>query len=314
MKLGDKDLGANFKAGRQIIYNGLISSSGSRTLPSSWQGYNLNGTVYAVQYGFAYVDKMSLRNYAGFDDLEDFNGNQIDYIMGGQLRYKANGLELLYRNGFSKDFLQAHNVKLGYTFALAEGTDLTVDTRYFQTKKDGDLWDGNAWYDPAFDDKAQHYSVNGKLTMNDWTFAAAVSYTKAESEGNLGKYYYDFGKNTHGIWDAETSAFGEDFMYDGETAFKVGAEYDFANLGAKGLVLGYAFHYGSGMKADNGESVSEHEHDFLITYAFQQESLKGLSFKMKYGLYKNDEALRNTIGHGKRNDLRTWLDYKFVAF
>lgn len=323
MKFGDKDFGAKFNAGRQIIYNGLISSSGSRSLPSSWQGYNLMGNAYGIQYGFAYVDKMSLRNYAGFDTLENFDGKQIDYVMGGQLRYKANGLELLYRNGFSKNFLQAHNVKVGNTFELNDDTNLTVDARYFITKEDGDLWTGYANWSNAnsrntteatFDDKAQQLSLNAKLAMNDWTFVAAVSHTKAESEGNLGKYYYDFGKNTHGIWDSETSAFGEDFMYDGETAFKVGGEYDFGNMGIKGLVMGYSFHYGSGMKANNDESVSEHEHDFSVVYSFQQDALKGLRYKLEYGIYNNDDALRNTIGHGKRNDLRTWLDYKFVAF
>ncbi len=323
MKLGNDELGGKFQAGRQSVYNGLISSSGSRTVPSTWQGYNLMGNAYGVSYGFAYVDQMSLRNEAGFHKLENFDGKRIDYVMGGQLGYKVGGFDLLYRNAFSKDFLQAHNFNAAYTFALAEDTNLTVGGRYFETKKDGDLWTGYANWggagqrnatDVTFDDKAQNYSLNAKLAMNEWTFSAAVSKTKAESKNGLGKYYYDFGKNTHGIWGLETSAFGEDFMYDGETAWMAGAQYDFSALGAKGLNVGYFFHYGHGIEASNGSKVSENEHDLLVTYAFQQEQLKGLSFKMKYGLYNNDKALRNTIGYGKRNDLRVWLDYKFVAF
>ena len=314
MKLGSDQLNAKFKAGRQIIYNGLVSSSGSRTVPSSWQGYNLNGQVYGVKYGFAYADKMSLRNEAGFDHLVDFNGKRIDYVMGGQLSYKMDGLELLYRNGFSKNFLKAHNVQVGYTFALADDTSLTVDTRYFTTKKDGEQWDGSAWWDPAFDDKAEYLSLNASMDYNRWMFVASVAKTKAESSQGLGKYYYDFGKNTHGIWSGETSAFGENFFYDGEVSYKIGGEYDFADLGAKGLRLGYFFHYGSGMTAANGKDVGEYEHDFLVVYKFQQPALKGLSYKLKYGFYKNDNALRDTIGYGERNDLRTWLDYKFIAF
>ena len=326
VKLGNDDLNGNFKAGRQGIYNGLISSSGSRTVPSTWQGYNLTGNAYGVSYGLAYVDQMSLRNEAGFHKLENFDGKRIDYVAGAQLGYKVAGLDLLYRYAKSKDFLQAHNAKIGYTFDLAEDTSLTVDTRYFVTKENGNLWTGYTNWggavtdgnykatDATFDDKAENLSLNAKLAMNDWTFVAAVSKTKAESKAGIGKYYYDFGKNTHGIWDVETSAFGEDFMYDGEVAYKIGGQYDFASLGAKGLTVGYFFHYGHGMKANNGDKVAENEHDLLVTYAFQQEQLKGLSFKMKYGLYNNDKALRDTIGYGQRNDLRVWLDYKFVAF
>ncbi len=313
-KFGNDQISGKFKAGRQIIYTGLISSSGSRTVPSSWQGYNLTGQAYGVKYGFAYVDKMSLRNEAGFDHLIDFSGKRIDYVAGGQLSYKMDGLKLVYRNGFAKNYLQAHNVQLGYTFALADDSSLTVDTRYFTTKKDGNQWDGTAWYAPAFDDKAQYLSLNASMDYNSWKFVAAVAKTKAESSKGLGKYYYDFGRNTHGIWSGKTSAFGENFFYDDEVAYKIGAEYDFADMGVKGLLLGYAFHYGSGMKAANGKDVGEYEHDFLVQYKFQQPALKGLSYKLKYGYYKNDNALRNTIGFGKRNDLRTWLDYKFVAF
>ena len=52
-----------------------------------------------------------------------------------------------------------------------------------------------------------------------------------------------------------------------------------------GLVIGYAFHYGSGMTANNGHEGSEYEHDFLLEYTFPQESLKGLSYKIEYGLF-----------------------------
>ncbi len=317
IKQGDDELGGQFKAGRQSIYNALISSSGSRSVPSTWQGYNLNSQFHDFRLGLAYVDQMSLRNEAGFHKLENFKGEHIEYIAGAELGYTVGGLELLYRNAFAKDFLQAHNAKIGYTFTLSESSSLTIDSRYFETKKDGKLWHGDAWGKPTFDDKAKNYSLNAELIVNAWTFVSSVSKTEAKSKdatlnGKVGQYYYDFGKNTHGIWDVPTSGFAEDFLYDGETAWKVGGEYDFSSLGAKGLKTGYFFHYGSGMEI-NKKSVSEHEHDILVTYAFPQEKLKGLSFKMKYGMYRNDKALRESINK-EENDLRIWVDYKFIIF
>ena len=128
-------------------------------------------------------------------------------------------------------------------------------------------------------------------------------------------YYYDLGRNTHGIWGVPTSGFAEDMLYDGETAWKLGVSYDFTFLGAKGLKLGYAYHCGSGMKVTdsrgNKKDVSEYEHDVFIQYAFPQEMLKGLEFKLNYGMYRNDKELREAISK-EENDLRVWLDYNFI--
>ena len=94
-----------------------------------------------------------------------------------------------------------------------------------------------------------------------------------------------------------------------------GVGYDFSSLGAKGLKLGYRFHYGSGMEVvdrlGKKKSVSEHEHDMHINYAFPDEILKGLFFNLEYGMYRNDEELRQAISK-EENDLRVWLDYNFV--
>ncbi len=313
-KLGDDAVGGQLRVGRQLIYNALVSSSRSRSVPSTWFGYNLVGTIDAIDYGLVYVDQMSLRNQAGFHRLENFHNQPIDRIVGAQVGYNAHGVKLQYRNAFSKDFLKAHNGTIGYTLDLADKTQLTVDARYYITKKDGHLWNNVAWGNPAFDDKAENTSLNAQLAIMDWAFVASVSKTRAKSSLGLGRYYYDFGKNTHGIWDVTTSAFAEDFIYDDEQAYTVGGQYDFAGMGFNGLTLGYFFTYGKDIALPNGEKGREYEHDFLVVYTFRENCLKGLSFKTKYGLYKNNHSLCEEIQYGKRNDLRVWLDYTFVAF
>ena len=331
LKYGDKKkdpFSGNFKAGRQLLYTGLISSSGSRSVPSTWQGYNLNTNIYGADFKLAYVDKMSLRNEAEFSSIEDFNGNKIDYIMGGELGYtfdltSTQTLNLKYQNAFSKDFLQAHNGAAKWTIPFSETMALSVEGQYYYTKKDGKLWDGTAWGKPAFQDNASATSLSAKFDVSSWDFQLAVSHIKAEGIQKTptsgyqrpNVYYYDFGKNTHGIWDVPTSGFAEDMIYDGETVWMAGVGYDFSSLGARGLKLGYRFHYGSGMEVKDSQgkkkSVSEHEHDMYINYAFPDEILKGLFFKLEYGMYRNDEELRQAINK-EENDLRVWLDYNFV--
>ena len=97
----------------------------------------------------------------------------------------------------------------------------------------------------------------------------------------------------------------------------IGVTYNFSESGLKGLETGYAFHYGSGMEVStpSGQkiAVAEYEHDIHLIYEFPKTLMKGLRFKLKYGLYQNDEALRKAI-HKEEHDLRIWLDYDFLIF
>ncbi|MGI9276374.1 MAG: OprD family outer membrane porin [Endozoicomonas sp.] len=318
------------KIGRQSLYAGLISSSGSRSVPSTWQGVNFEASLYQINFKVAYVDKMSLRNEDEFNDLTNFENKKIDYIIGGEVGHTFSlsndqTLKLKYRNAFSKDFLQAHNGDISWSIPLAEKTRLTLGGMLYYTKENGNLWTGDVWGKKSFDKDATAGNLNATLDVGGWSFEAAVSTFKAEAKTAMLKegksyaapavYYYDLGKNTHGIWGVPTSGFAEDMLYDGETAWKLGFSYDFTTLGAKGLQLGYAYHYGTGMKVTdrNGDKkkVSEYEHDVFIKYAFPEEILKGLEFKLKYGMYRNDKELREAISK-EESDLRVWLDYNFT--
>ena len=329
LKYGDKKkdpISGNFKIGRQLLYTGLISSSGSRSVPSTWQGYNLSTKIYGADFKLAYVDKMSLRNEAEFNRLTNFDKQQIDFIIGSEIGYSfpmtdSQTLKLKYRNAFAKDFLQGHNGDIRWQVKFVNDMNLTLGGKYYHTSKNGDLWTGDAWYSPAFDDSASAYNFNATLDYHGWLLEGAVShidakYTHRNCSVNCkpGKYYYDYGRNTHGIWDFPTSGFAEDFIYDGETVWMAGVGADLSSLGAKGVKLGYRFHYGSGIKVIDGQGknkdASEHEHDLYLNFA-PEGVFKGLVFKLEYGMYRNDEALRKAISK-EENDLRVWLDYNFV--
>ncbi|KEQ12080.1 hypothetical protein GZ77_23690 [Endozoicomonas montiporae] len=321
------------KVGRQELYTGLVSSSGSRTVPSTWEGVNLNTKLYETQFKFAYVNKMSLRNEDDFNKIENFDGRKIDYILAAELSHTFDlpnhqSLELKYRNAFSKSFLQAHNAEVNWKTPLSDSTSLRLGGMVFYTKEDGNLWTGEVFGKKSFDDKATAGNLNATLSVGSWSFDTAVSTFKAESKTHKFRsdssqyaapsvYYYDLGKNTHGIWGMPTSPFAEDMLYDGETVWMVGFGYDFTKLGAKGLEAGYGYYSGSGMKVydrqGGSKKVSENEHDVWVKYAFLQTVLKGLVFKLHYGIYRNDKELMKAIDK-EENDLRVWLDYNFVIF
>ena len=326
---------ASFTVGRQTLRTGLISGSSSRTAPSIWNGYNLKGAIESaagnLEIGLALVDQMSLRNEAGFHDITNFSHQRIKHIIGSEIIYtlplpNSSKLRFKYRNAFAKDFLQAHNGDILFTVPVGENIEASVGGSYYQTRKDGNLWEGKGFNGtPLFDDKASVINLHASLKSGSWHFRTGISQfdaptsIKATGSGysRPGVYYYDLGMNTHGTWDIGTTGFAEDMLYDGEIVWMGGIAYDFSDVGLKGLEAGYAFHYGSGMDviSPNGQkiNVAEHEHDILLVYAFPQKNIKGLKFKLKYGLYKNDPALRKAIGK-EESDLRIWLDYDFLVF
>ena len=326
---------ASFTVGRQTLRTGLISGSSSRSTPSTWSGYNLKGAIESsvgnLEIGLALVDQMSLRNEAGFHDITNFSHQRIEHIIGSEITYTLplssnRKLRFKYRNAFARDFLQAHNGDILFTMPVGKKIEVSAGVSYYQSRKDGSLWEGKGFNGtPLFDDKASVINLHASLKSGSWYFRTGISKfdaptsikTTGSGYSQPGVYYYDFGMNTHGTWDVGTTGFAEDMLYDGETVWMGGIAYDFSEIGLKGLEAGYAFHYGSGMHviSPNGQkiNVAEHEHDILLVYAFPQKNIEGLKFKLKYGLYRNDAALRKAIGK-EESDLRIWLDYDFLIF
>ena len=189
LKFGrDKEVfNGHVKVGRQSLYVGLISSSGSRSVPSTWQGINFEASLYLTDFKLAYVDKMSLRNEKDFNELTNFDGRKIDYIAGGEIGHtfplsNDQTLKLRYRNAFSKDFLQAHNGDISWTIPLAEDTRLTLGGMLYYTKENGNLWTGEVWGEKSFDKDATAGNLNATLDIDGWSFEAAVSKFKAEAD------------------------------------------------------------------------------------------------------------------------------------
>ncbi|WP_139117335.1 OprD family outer membrane porin [Endozoicomonas atrinae] len=319
---------ANVKIGRQLVETGLITISGSRSIPSAWQGVDANVEMDGFKGKIAWLNEVSRRTQSGFHHIVNEEGKKIDWVMGMQLGYtfelaNQRSLELQYRNGLADNYLNAHNGNVWFKMPLYDGSELTLGGMYFYAKQDGDLW-GTDERDGSFDNKAESGNLNATLNSGPWTFNAAFNYTKAntassaESNGYhaIGYYNYYFGANTQGVWDVPTSAIVSDFNFNKEKAWLIGAEYDFSSVGIEGLSLGYTFFYGSGMKAklvNGGEKdVAEHEHDLTMKYNFSHWGMKGLDFKLQYGYYKNDEAFRQAADMPEAKNLRAWLSYNFA--
>ncbi|WP_281647131.1 OprD family outer membrane porin [Parendozoicomonas sp. Alg238-R29] len=337
----------SFRGGRERIYTGLIAGSGSRAIPSAWQGIDVKGGYGGLSYGFAWVDQISLRSSSNFEDLKSFKkkgtpegknldgtnattdtsqAEKIDYAWGIELDYDIMGLSLKYRDSHAKDFLYTYNLDASYKFDISPGLALTFNAKYYKEKEDGELWTSYVWGSPAFNNDADLTHFNVTADIGNLMLIAGYSKTKAsykDSSGNkrLGVYYYDFGPNTHGGFDIPTSMLIGDFLYDDEKAWIVGAGYNFKDI-VPGLTAEVFYTKGDNFKdGRHSENLEEYETDLDIKYKFQTPALDGLSFRFRYGIYRPDGRKANSANNGLgadfsrgRDDYRIYLDYRAKVF
>ncbi|WP_067517481.1 OprD family outer membrane porin [Endozoicomonas ascidiicola] len=318
---------ANLKAGRQLVETGLITISGSRSVPSAWQGVDAAVDLDGLTGKIAWVDKVSKRNQSGFHDIQNDKGDKIDNVIGMELSYtfdlgNQSSLEIQYRNGLADKYVQSHNGNISFKMPLYDGSELTLGAMYYHAKEDGKRWDLQT---SAFEKKGESSGLNATFDAGSLSLTAAFTYSKAKTasgakaEGNeyykIGYYDYYFGENTQGAFDMPTASIYSNFNYDKEKAWLIGGEYDFSDSGMIGLSVGYNFIYGSGMKAEKvggkSKDVSEYEHDVTVKYNFESLGLKDLNLKAQYAYNHNDKEFRMATEQGNAKYLRAWLSYSF---
>ncbi|WP_095211273.1 OprD family outer membrane porin [Endozoicomonas ascidiicola] len=319
---------ANLKAGRQLVETGLITISGSRSVPSAWQGVDAAVDLDGLTGKIAWVDKVSMRTQSGFHDIQNDKGEKIDNVIGMELSYtfdlgNQSSLEIQYRNGLADKYVQSHNGNITYKLPLYDGSELTLAGMYYHAKEDGKRWSWENINDTPFEKKAESSGVSATFDTGPLSLTAAFTYSKAKTVAKaqkngyhaIGYYDYYFGANTQGAFDMPTASIYSDFNYDKEKAWLIGGEYDFSESGLKGLSLGYNFVYGSGMKAEKvggkSKDVSEYEHDVTVKYNFANVGLKDLNLKAQYAYNHNDKEFRMATGQANAKYLRAWLSYSF---
>ena len=318
-KLGDKNMGASFKAGRTRIYTGLISGSGSRSIPSAWQGIDTDFNYQGLNVGVAWVNAVLPRDTPDMKWMETNGGDRIKHIIGGEASYKfSNGVKLKYTNGYAKDYVKGHQFVAKHTYTMGDSSSLTTEGNYRISQENGDLWNGiGGWGGNGFDSKAETFDFNMKYDMGALYVRGGLGYTKADTYQQGGEYktarhYYDFGKYSYGAWNSwSTSGLIEEFYWDGETVIALGAGYDFADMGVPGLTIDYKFRRGSSINVVNAATGStasdakETEHGVDLNYKFQ--GVKGLSTRVRYAVYNQEDV----PGETDENQLRVYVDYKF---
>ncbi|MCL6416314.1 OprD family porin [Aestuariirhabdus sp. Z084] len=317
----------NLQAGRMVLDNPIVASSGSRLTPSSFDA--VQGQLSIADFGFyaVYTDEWSPRNQSGTREF-DAGGKDIDDIIVFGATYNHDsgfGAEIAY--GESDDFVEKLMLNAYYTFKLGEDRSIDLDAQYYTFEDAGNLWtDATALTTTSKADKldAKTYSLRAAYNTNDWTFA--LTYTKNKDDK---AYYYMYqdekGEYDHGMTYLYTSMQVSDFLAKEEDVYQGLFSYDFSSLGVPGLNASYSYTYGkdgewvSSNRADpdNGKEYNEWESEYKISYTIQGGPLKDLSLSYNYASYSNNApASRSgeTFDVIEQDDHRVYVDYTISVF
>ncbi len=313
-KFGDENLNIHAKAGYMKHDTVLLATSSSRLLPSSYKGYAFDANIYGINLYGAWADKISRRASQDYEDFENGSGEKIDNLYSIGAAYEIGNLYLNGEYGEGKDYMKQSYLNAGYTFELSEGMSLLIDGQYYKAKENGKLWDGANYID-SFTDDAKLVNLNTALTIDYLTLSLSYTTVDADNGNNAGAFQYWMAGNDYGGGNFWTSRQISDFYWDGETTWQVGAQYDFTGFDMPGFYTGATFTRGT---LGNTEAAKlgidkETELDVEIGYAFQQESLKGLSIKVQNGYHK--AYVYDDTGNDERtNNLRVYVDYTLSVF
>ena len=334
--IGQNGQKATAKVGWHQIERTLMKTY-YRLTPTSFQGTSLDAELGNFDLYGSWYNKVSRYNSDKFENITSTKpgtggaSGQHDeikyaYTIGGSFNHESGlGSELAYAE--SESYLKLYHANLNYTFNLNPDTALLLEGQYYRGEGNGNKWKDHQKTYGGFDDSANLYNFNAKLYVDMLAFKASYSQVDAGKKNGLGIFDYHLGWDSGrdyddlGYWTKRQIS---EFNHNGEKTWQVGTEYSFDNIGAPGLMLGYTYTQGSDIKtssADFKDKYKESEHNVELGYDFQQEQLRGLSFRLQYANYKADKELSQIKNSDKQGyhddgmtDLRVFVDYTLSVF
>ncbi|MGI9276313.1 MAG: OprD family outer membrane porin [Endozoicomonas sp.] len=336
--VGDDNYHLQAKAGWIPIEKPLLHTY-YRLTPTTFQGAMAEATLGNLDLYGAWTNRVSLYNHEKMEDFTSLrNGSsgrdkkheRIDYLytLGGSFSHDSGlGSDLAYAE--SESYLKLYHANLNYTFLLNEYTSLLLEGQFYKGEENGEKWKSHSETFGGFDKDANLYNLNARLTYDMLSFMASYSQVEAEKKGTLGEFdfhlAYESGRDYDdlGYWTKRQIS---SFNHNGEKVWQAGVQYAFDNLGVPGLTVGYTYTQGNDIKATNhpdySDKYKEREHNIEFGYAFQQRTLKGLSFKVLYAQHQADKELskiknedsKKDFEHEGMTDLRVYVDYTLSVF
>lgn len=314
--------GLSAKIGRQTHKSMLLSSSGSRAVPNSFQGINaqFKPTKELSLYGAVY-DRWSARannEFKGFGTDQSSQG-AIDYVSVIGLKYKRDAMTLEAEYLNANDYLSKLGLRGSYAAKL-ESSSLILSAGIFGSSDSGDLFVTRA-ESGDLDDEDVAGSVAGttksandglgafleaKWKKGNTQLSAAVS--KFDDIWIEDNFAGDHGTNPF----PTRSRVGPDLTNANETVLKLELKYDWKDS-IKGLETSIAAAQGWDAENSADASLGSADEDWReLAVSYKVPAVKGLKLSGIWHDYNSDEVGRVDGVKADETDIRIYLDYSYA--
>lgn len=286
---------------RQTVNQPEVNLQDNRMTPNTFEGGSLKGELGPISYYAGMLSAMKKRNADEFINIAGAADSDIDensYMYLGGLEFspiedlKARTSLYVVPNLLASSYSDAV-----WTHGLTDETKLRLSGQFMIQSGIGDelldaeVGEVDAWM----------AGIKGDFIFGGLTLTAGYT-VNGEDNGWQAPY---------GSWPGYTGMIVEDFNRAEEQAVLVGATFDFASVGAEGLVFtalaAFDLHVGDGQQ-------EQQEYDFTADYRFTSLSesaewdwLSPLWVRARYALVEKDEAPGKS---DQRDDFRIIVNYE----
>lgn len=283
--------GQTFTVYRQLVNRPFINPQDNRMVPNAFEAYTLSGKVADVTYIGGYITKEKLRDAESFRWMSNvaggageqqgvaFAGGTWNFGKGGYVRADVQ---------YAFDVFNTFYADVRYPIAFDEKTTFVLGAQYYPQSSVGG-------------DQIGSFSTWG------YGLQAAVS------RGPVGAQLYwtqtGTGRDTQNPFGSHASYLDMmqvSFNTAGEKAWGIGANIDFADIGAPGLTAAAMYAAGHDrVSYTTGTPMPDRsETDVRVDYAFAKgTSFEGLSATLRYSWLDQDGAAQTGT------QLRAYVNY-----
>lgn len=254
--------GFNIRAGRQLIDTPFADSDDIRMTPHTFEaavaGYELNDFSVTGGYLWAWqgVDA-GYHNDADFDDM--VRGSDGTWMVGGS--YGSDLLEAGLWYYSVADVVNAFYADIVVPIEFSDSMSLTLGA---QVTFQGDNTNDETYAEMESKVEGDLYGVMAEFSIVGITLGGAYTHASVDEGEAL---FGGFGGGPF-FTNIDTLVANEFAAGQDANSYTLSVGYDFSEIGAEGLCIGYTFgHYdGGGDAMDSTVNMEVDEHDFYVEY------------------------------------------------
>lgn len=288
-------LGKSFlTAGRQPIDLPYINAHDIRMTPNTFEGFGIYSTeLEDFQFTVAHITKIKPRTSSDFESMSERAGaigtNKGVTVAGARYNFSDRfHAGVLIEYGW--DTFNTLYAETERSLHLCDDVSLKIGTQFTDQRSVGDELIGD------FDAQL----AGAKASLGIGSFVATTAVTWSVRGADI--------RNPWGGSPTYNSIMIADFDRAGEKSFRIGASYDFTDLGLTGFAVSSTWALGD--TPDSGVDASPDQEEFNLTFDYRP-SLEGLDhfwLRFRYALNERDSDL----GGVDREDFRIILNYSFT--